>query len=311
MNNAFTNINTNNNDQAQSLRKIVNDSSDSNNRDEAISSTNASKARVITITSGKGGVGKTNFSVNFALCLAEKGIRVLIIDADFGLSNVDVLLGISPQYDLSHVIEGKMDIKSVIAEGPYGLKFISGGSGVLNLINMSKSTLVTFVNNLMQLEDLADVIIFDTGAGISDSIMHLIMSSDDTFLITTPEPTSLMDAYAVIKTLNNKYTNDLNMKLIINRVDDAREGMEIGGNFSNVARRYLNFNIDYGGYIIADNDVPRSIKNQNPLVIDSPKSQAAINIKSIAKGYMGILQKPQEASGIKGFLSRLLKAFAQ
>ena len=158
-------------------------------------------ARIITVTSGKGGVGKSNFTVNFSIELAKRGKKVLIIDADFGLSNIDVILGITPEFNLSDVLKKDKRMYEVITEGPYGVKFISGGSGVLDLLSLDDDGLELFLNGMNDLEKDVDFIIFDTGAGINDNFLKLMQASDEVVLVTTPEPPAIVDAYALFKTL--------------------------------------------------------------------------------------------------------------
>ena len=290
----------NKSDQAQKLRKIV--SRRTSEKDNF--------SRVITVTSGKGGVGKTNFAVNFALSLAEKGLRVLIIDADFGLSNVDVILGATPAYDLSCVITKSMDIKDVLADGPAGIKFLAGGSGVYDLINLPKSQLVHFVNSILKLEDIADIIIFDTGAGISENIIHLVHSSDDVILVITTEPTSLIDSYAVLKSIDNS-VYDLNLKLVVNKVKNEKEGLETAENFSRVVKNFLNYDLESLGYIFSDEVVPKSVRDQVPFILKYPRSVAAKNISDIAMRYVGIFDETTSEAGLKGFITRLIKSMVR
>jgi len=286
-------------DQAQNLRMMV-------------SKKNLSRkgfSRVVTVTSGKGGVGKTNFAVNFALSLAKTGLRVLLIDADFGLSNVDVILGTTPPYDLSYVITRSMDIRDVVAEGPGGIKFLAGGSGVYDLINLPKHQLVHFVNNILKLEDIADIIIFDTGAGITDNIIHLIQSSDDVILVITTEPTSLLDSYAVLKTVDNR-VYDVNLKLVVNKVHSEQEGLKTAENFSRVVKNFLNYDLESLGYIYDDDAVEKAVREQVPFVLKYHGSLAARNVNDITMRYMGIYEDLQPEIGLKGFITRLIKSMA-
>jgi flagellar biosynthesis protein FlhG len=203
-----------------------------------------------------------------------------------------------------------MDIKNIIADGPQGIKFISGGSGVYDLINLPKSQLVHLVNSLLQLEDIADIIIFDTGAGISDNIIHLVASSTDVIIVANPEPTSIMDAYALVKTINEASKN-FNLKLVVNKAETEYEGAMTMENFSRVVKHYLNINVDSLGCIMNDESVPKSVKEQNPLLLNYPKSIAAKNIQDIANRYMGFIDESKDKGGVKGFITRLIKGLAK
>ncbi len=190
-------------DQAQQLRNIIKQQ----NMQQHL-------ARVITVTSGKGGVGKSNMSVNMAIQLGRLGKKVVILDADFGLANVEVMLGTRPRYNMADMIYGRKGIKDIICRGPENIGFISGGSGIKELSNLSKDQISGIVNMMYELDSIADVIIIDTGAGISDAVIDMVLASSEVLLVPTPEPTSITDAYALLKTINKApgYSND-NIKI--------------------------------------------------------------------------------------------------
>ena len=171
-------------DQAEQLRKLVGQQIQ-----------HSGSTRVIAVTSGKGGVGKTSLSVNLAIQFSKKGKRVVIIDADFGLANVEIMLGIRPRYTMSDLIHNDMSIDEIITEGPMGIGFISGGSGVQDMVNLDKEQLRILIGKLVRLDTLADIVIVDTGAGISDSVLEFVLSSPEVLIVATPEPTSITDAY--------------------------------------------------------------------------------------------------------------------
>ena len=178
-------------------------------------------SRVIAVTSGKGGVGKTSISVNLALQLQQQGKRVVVLDADFGLANVEVMLGIRPQYNLADLIFDNKSIEEIITEGPLGIGFISGGSGVQDLVNLDKERLKGLIAKLVKLDNMYDVVIIDTGAGISDSVVEFVLSSPEILLVITPEPTSITDAYSLLKAVKRKKEFDReqkSIKVITNRV---------------------------------------------------------------------------------------------
>ena len=291
-------------DQAEKLREIMDKTKKKNN--DIMENDNKTNAKVICITSGKGGVGKTNISVNLALNLSSMGKKVVVFDADFGLANVDVIFGISVRYNLTSVLSGEKSILDILAEGPNGVKFISGGSGIRELTNLTTKELDNFINGIKQLNNIADIIIIDTGAGISESVINLIISSDKVFVVTTPEPTSFTDAYALIKTVNNMgYARDIG--LIVNRAEDKKEGNEIYLKINNVCKRFLNVNLINLGYVPYDMHVVKAIKMQTPFTIEYPNCNASKQINNIAYSVInnGIQKEKGEISFFNRFLSYL------
>lgn len=206
-------------DQAEQLRNLVK----KQNRQEHL-------ARVITVTSGKGGVGKSNISLNLAIQFSRLRKKVVILDADFGLANIEVMLGIRPQYNLSDVIFRGRNVSEIITKGPGNIGFVSGGSGIHELTNLNSDQLRILVNVMYQLDSIADIIIIDTGAGISDNVMEMILSSAEILLVATPEPASITDAYVLLKTLKTQegYNKDsLKIRLLGNRTQSSEEGREL------------------------------------------------------------------------------------
>lgn len=218
-------------DQAQQLRNIIKQQ----NMQQHL-------ARVITVTSGKGGVGKSNMSVNMAIQLGRLGKKVVILDADFGLANVEVMLGTRPRYNMADMIYGRKGIKDIICRGPENIGFISGGSGIKELSNLSKDQISGIVNMMYELDSIADVIIIDTGAGISDAVIDMVLASSEVLLVTTPEPTSITDAYALLKTINKApgYSNDnIKIKMIGNRTLSMSDGEELYNKLNSVVTKFL------------------------------------------------------------------------
>lgn len=295
-------------DQAEKLREIINNIKIKQLK-ERINSKNQEKrnSKVIAITSGKGGVGKSNITINLALALSEAGHRVTILDADFGLANVDVLLGIVPQYTLVDVIHNRKNIFEVLSEGPKNIKFISGGSGVEDLIKLEKSQLEKFLANINLLDKMSDVLLIDTGAGLSENVISFIMAADEVLLITTPEPTSITDAYALIKTVSNK-DKDKVIKLIVNRAESVYEGNDILSKLTQVADKFLNIKLEPLGFILQDEFVIKAVKTQQPFFISYPKSYAAKYIKEISQKIIKTDTKAEgnDVIGIKGFVNRLV-----
>ena len=226
-------------DQAEKLRDIVKKNQKT-----------SPKARIFTVTSGKGGVGKSNVAVNLAVQMRKRGKRVIIFDADFGLANVEIMFGAIPKFNLSDLIYREKSIKEIITPGPMGIEFISGGSGITGVNNLSKEQLKFLVSNLEQLDELADVIIVDTGAGISDNVLEFVMASPEILLLVTSEPSSLTDAYSLLKALHrNKEFRQAQskVKVISNRVVSEEEGIGIYEKLNAVVGQFLNGDLEYVG----------------------------------------------------------------
>ena len=291
-------------DQGQLLRDYI-ENYVRKEQDEKESASIQSNTKVITVTSGKGGVGKTSFTVNFAIELAKRGKRVLIIDADFGLSNIEVVLGILPKYDLSHVLKREKRISEVITEGFYGVKFIAGGSGIYDLFDLDTDDVAYFVSEIMTLENMVDIIIFDTGAGVNNNNMQIISTSDEVLLVVTTEPTSLIDAYALCKMII-KQNSSQKIRLVINRADSPKEASRIIENFKRVSNSYLKTDIKEIGYILDDPNVSKSVKMQSPVTVSFPNSVASRNIVDIAKTFLETYPKDGK-SGLKSFFQKMLK----
>ena len=207
-------------DQAEQLRNVI--------KEKTIYNSSNTGARLITVTSGKGGVGKSNISVNLAVQLSKLGKKVIIFDADFGLANIEVMFGAFPQYNLSDLIYHGKNLKEIITPGPLDIGFISGGSGILGLNNLKREQILYLAQSINELNELADYIIIDTGVGISDQVLEFILSSPEIILVTTPDPTSLTDSYSLLKALYNHpafLSNGTVINVIANRVisyDDAK-----------------------------------------------------------------------------------------
>lgn len=286
-------------DQADELRKKV-----------ELLKEQVSSSRVIAVTSGKGGVGKTSISVNLALQLQEQGKKVVILDADFGLANVEVMLGIRPQYNLADLIFKNKSIEEIITEGPMGIGFISGGSGVQDLVNLDKEKLKKLIAKLVKLDSLYDIVIIDTGAGISDSVIEFVLSSPEVLLVVTPEPTSITDAYSLLKAVNRKKEFDRgqkSIKVIANRVECMEEGKEIYDKISIVVTKFLNIQLEYLGYIPQDKKVANAVIEQRPIYISAPNSEPAIRIKSICNKLLDVTFEETKKPGIAKVLLNFIK----
>ncbi|OUS71581.1 cobyrinic acid a,c-diamide synthase [Paenibacillus sp. MY03] len=283
------------NDQAEALRYLV--KQQENHR---------ANTRIITVTSGKGGVGKSNFSLNFALALKRQGKKVLIFDADIGMANIDVLMGTSSTYSLYHLLKQEKTIWDIIQLGVEGIHYIAGGSGFRDLLELSSEQINRFASEVEKLHGEYDVILFDTGAGLSKETVRFIAAAQETIVVTTPEPTSITDAYALIKMVKSMGI-DAQFKLIVNRASDAREGKETAEKISLVASRFLHSELPSLGTIPDDSHVSKAVKRQIPFLIAYPNSGAAIALCRIAEAYMDIPATASGNGGVKGFITKLFR----
>lgn len=297
-------------DQAQGLRDLVRKINILDSQSRVAGDT---ISKIVTITSGKGGVGKTNLAVNLAIALKKMGINVLIIDADLGLSNVEVLLGISPKYTVKDVLEGKKEILSIIEEGPFGIKFISGGSGIVDLANLDEDRLFRLIETAETINRYFDIVLIDTGAGISKNVIEFVMMSDEVIVITTPEPTSITDAYAIIKAIiTRSFAHRINV--LVNRVQNGKEAEEIFYRLSGVIKRFLQREVEYIGYIEESGIVSKSVIKQVPFMISYEKSNISKQVEDIAKKLVLSKEVSKEDDMPKGFarfIESIIKRFRE
>lgn len=263
-------------DQAERLRRII-----SNLEKNTSENKRAHRAKVLAVTSGKGGVGKTNVAVNFAISLRLLGYKVLILDVDFGLANVDIITGTNVRNTISDCIKLNLDIDEVINEGPEGIKIISGGSGFYELSIMNEENIDKFLNLIEKLESTMDFIIIDTGAGVSNTVLKFVMAAEEAIIVTTPEPTSIMDSYTMIKALMlNGYRGKLN--ILANIVNSRREAYSIYNKLETVSQNYLKCNLNFLGYIEKSDTVTKAVRNQTPFILFDPKDSISKSIKIMA-----------------------------
>lgn len=292
-------------DQAEVLRRIV---GNMNNGLAAPENRKTEKrARIITITSGKGGVGKTSVTVNLAIALSRLGLRIAILDVDFGLANVDLLFGITPKHTLLDLIRDEKSIFEVMTDGPNNIKFLSGGSGVEELTRLDRKKLRKFISNIALLDKLYDIILIDTGAGLSRNVMSFIMAADEIILVTTPEPTAITDAYALVKMVSRRDRKKI-IRILVNKAETAREAEDIANRLLVVSEKFLSLKLNKLGYILYDDNIAKAVKLQKPFCLSNPKSQAARSMFALADALVEN-RNSDDLLGARGFIQRVLSFF--
>ncbi|MDD5529845.1 MAG: AAA family ATPase [bacterium] len=275
-------------DQASKLREIVNG------------------PKIIGFTSGKGGVGKTNIAVNIAVCLANEGLNILLLDADLSLANVDLLFGISPDFNIKDVILGNKELKDIIVNGPCNLKIIPAASGIEELADLDSEKSNKFIKAFTELENEFDFIFIDTAAGISKNVRDFLLVSDEVVIITTPELTSLADAYATIKVVTmNK--NSPSIKIIVNRVKSEKQATDTVERIGLLTSKFLKLEIENFGFVYEDPAVGEAVESQRPFITAKPYSRASVCIKKIANGIKALKSRQE---GAKSLFERITEVSA-
>ena len=287
-------------DQAARLRKLVEE-----RKTDQVRVDQKKTAKIISVTSGKGGVGKTSLSVNLAAHLSKHGTRILLIDADLGLSNVEIMLGVTPSYTLKDVIKHGKDIEEVIINGPYNLDFISGGNGFLELAELSELEREEILIKIHKLEELYDIIIIDTGAGISKNVTAFLTISDEIIVITTSEPTALTDAYSIMKVISEEKLKK-KIGLIINRVKTKSEFQQASNILISTAKKFLGEEIKSLGYVYEDPNVRKTIYKKTPFVIYYPDSKASDCVIDIVAN-LKLKEKPEKKVSMMDKFMRLFE----
>lgn len=267
-------------------------------------------ARVITVTSGKGGVGKSNAAINLAIQFRKMGQKVIILDADFGLANIEIMFGAVPKHNLCDLIYKGKNIKEIITWGPMDVGFISGGSGIAGMSNLNRDYLNYIVQNLAQLDSITDILIVDTGAGISDAVMEFLVASGEILLVTTPEPTSITDSYSLLKALyrHPRFHEEVTkVKMIANRVDKETEGQILFSKLNAVVTRYLKIPMTYLGCVPEDTHLSRAVMQQTPVSIQNPGAKSTAAYEKMAKQLLGREEEErQPRRGMAAFFSHIM-----
>ena len=286
-------------DQAGTLRNMR------SQLDESATELQMPATRVLSITSGKGGVGKTAVVSNVAVALAKQGKKVLIIDADLGLANIDVVLGISPEYNLNHFFNGERTLEEVMVEGPYGLKILPAGSGVQQYTRLDGQLKMRLIDSLDALEEHFDVVLIDTEAGISDNVTYFNVAAQDILVVTTPEPTAITDAYALMKLLSTQY-HQKRFLLAVNSVRGADEGLDVFEKLTMVSGRYLDIFLDYLGCIPFDRKMHESVRQQQVMVDLYPDHKVTKSFNELAENLIDVPADNQAQGTLQFFWKQFL-----
>ncbi len=265
--------------------------------------------RSIAVLSGKGGVGKSNLAVNLGLALTASGKKVVILDADLGMANVDLLCGIAPKFTLAHLVKGERSVEEVLVSLENGLLLLPGGPGVQELAELGDDAQSLLIDRLSVLEGLADILMIDTGAGIHKNTLSFGVAADSTILVTTPEPTSIRDVYGVLKTLAINTGSRIDVTLVVNMAGSHSEGNEVAERIQMAANQFLSLPVAYGGSILLDECVGKAVRMRTPFFLAAPSCQASRDIAAIAQKLSGADEHQDSLSGrgIKSFFFRLAR----
>ncbi|MEA3466154.1 MAG: MinD/ParA family protein [Thermodesulfobacteriota bacterium] len=288
-------------DQANTLRSLSDRLSDSQQMNAGSSKT----ARVLSVTSGKGGVGKTAIVSNIAVALGRMGKNVLIIDADLGLANIDVVFGLAPQYNLNHFFSGQQSLASILVDGPAGVQILPAGSGVQKFTHLDASHKMRFLDDLETLPGDYDVVLIDTEAGISENVTYFNQAAQDILVVTSPEPTAITDAYALMKLLSSQY-HEKKFNLIVNSVRHSDEALDVYRKLTMVANRYLDISIDFMGGIPFDRKMYESVRRQKVMVEMYPGHKVSQAFERLAGKLVEDNASQQPKGSLQFFWKRLL-----
>jgi flagellar biosynthesis protein FlhG len=246
--------------------------------------------RVLAVTSGKGGVGKTNLSANLAIALSMRGERVTVFDADIGLANLDVVLGVPAKGTLQQVVSGEKKLMELLADGPGGIKFLGGGSGIETMLNLSGRAGDAFIAELRTLETSTDFLVFDTGAGIDANVMTFLAAADEVLVVVTPDPASMTDGYATIKAILGR-NPETKMRVVMNLVDDEAQGKAVFARLSSIAQQFLGAPLVYAGFVRTDPRAAAAVRKRKPWMID-PTMPASQDVNRVAGWLLGDRMAP-------------------
>jgi flagellar biosynthesis protein FlhG len=252
----------------------------------------------VAVTSGKGGVGKTNVVANLSVCLSELGKKVVVLDADFGLANLDVLLGLTPRYHLGHVLFGNKTLTEIMVQGPQGIRIIPASSGLQRMSELTLAQRNHLIESFANLDSDTDYFIIDTAAGISRNVIHFLLSAQEVIVVSAPEPTAIVDAYAVIKIILAE-DHDKKIQVLINSVDRAEDAQEVFCQINSVVKRFLNREVDYLGHIERDSHVPQAVRSQMPVTHRFPNASASRSFRNLARR---VVQQENSTQPVEGLV---------
>ena len=261
--------------------------------------------RVIAVTSGKGGVGKSNVTVNLAVSLARSGEKVMVLDADMGLANIDVLLGLSPRMNLSHVINGECTLEETIMEGPEGIKIIPASSGIATMSDLTPAENAGVIRSFSELTEQVDTLLIDTAAGLSDSVVSFIRAAREVIVVVCDEPASITDAYAMIKVMNRDYAVQ-RFHVLSNQAQSAHQGRELFNKLARVSQKYLEVTLDFLGSIPYDEYLKKAVQKQATVVQSYPRSPASMAFRQVAKKAQQWPQPSTVEGHLEFFIERLV-----
>lgn len=267
------------------------------------------RAHVMVFTSGKGGVGKTCVTTNVATAMARKGARVCIFDADTGLANINILLGLRPEYTVEHVLNGDKTLRDIVIKTRQGVAVVPGATGIAQFADLDAATIKRLYTALSELEADYDYFLIDTAAGVADSVLQFIESAPNTFLLITPEPTSLTDGFSMLKLLNNRHYPG-NIRVVVNMVDDYPHATETYRRFSAAVDKYLDLKVDYGGFVARDENVPQSIVKQTPVVELIGNAPASRCLFALADNMLKHIGKSETEVGLADYWKNFLQETA-
>ncbi len=239
------------------------------------------RAAVYAITSGKGGVGKSNIAVNLCIQFAAAGKKVVLLDADLGLANADVLCGVDLPHNLAHVIARQKDLRQVMVDAPGGFKLVGGASGLARMADLSDIDLQRLIDTLSELEQENDILVIDTGAGISPNVLSFTRYADHVLIVTTPEPTAITDAYAVVKVMS-RVESDRQMSLLVNQARNPAEARVVYDRIAKVARQFLSASVLDAGYVLKDEVVQDCVRRRTPFTLAQPRCAASLCVAQLA-----------------------------
>jgi flagellar biosynthesis protein FlhG len=282
-------------DQAEGLRELM----------KEMRPVREKKTRIIAVASGKGGVGKTNISINLAIAYAKLKKKVIVLDADLGLANVNVVMGVIPKYNLYHVVRKQKTMREIILNTNYGIQIVAGASGFAKIANLEEEERRAFIDELQELS-YADVVIIDTSAGVSSNVLSFIEAADDVLIVITPEPTSITDAYGLIKIMSTEIdSQDMSLKLIVNRAQSVTEAKKVQQRVISIASQFLNLKVDYLGYVYDDPIVSQAVRRQIPFIVLDPAAKASECVMHLVSRLENVDYK--EGSGMSKLLRNFLK----